>query len=243
MSTLVPCTLNPEPYILHIESGTDVCSVALSRGKQLLSLRENKEGKSHAQLLAVFIDELLREQQLHINDIDAVAVSEGPGSYTGLRVGVSTAKGLCYGAQKPLIAVSSLQSLASLAIEQELLPSPTVLVAPMIDARRMEVYTALFNASAQQINPTEAKIIDENSFNELLAQQALLFVGNGADKCRTALTHPNAHFASLQASAKGMIKPALERFNRQEFVDVAYFEPFYLKDFVAIPAKKNILGN
>ncbi len=241
MDTFPPFTLHPSPLILHLET-TAVCSVALSQGAQLLSLRENKDGKSHAQLLAVFIDDILHEQQVSIAGLDAVAVSEGPGSYTGLRVGVSTAKGLCFGAQKPLIAVSSLQSLAALAINKQLLPAPDALIAPMIDARRMEVYTALFNAQGEQTSSTEAKIIDNNSFDTVLNQYPVLFIGDGAEKCSEIITHPNAHFSTLAASAEGMIQPALTKFQQQKLVDVAYFEPFYLKDFIAIPSKKNLLN-
>jgi tRNA threonylcarbamoyladenosine biosynthesis protein TsaB len=230
------------PLILHIETGTAVCSAALSHGDTLLGIKENDEGRTHAQLLAVFIDTLLREQHCITNDLAAVAVSEGPGSYTGLRVGVSTAKGICYGSQKPLIAVNSLQSLAFLAIEKGLLPAPDALIAPMIDARRMEVYTALFNAEGEQCSPTAAKIIDENSFSDFLSQHHLLFVGDGVEKCRTVLAHPHAHFAPLHASAAGMIKPATRAFAQQQFADAAYFEPFYLKDFVAIPPKKSIIN-
>jgi len=123
-----------------------------------------------------------------------------------------------------------------------LLPTPATLIVPMIDARRMEVYTAVFNAKGEQTSPTEAKIIDQHSFAAILAQGPVLFIGDGADKCRETLIHPNAHFSALTASAEGMIKPALAKFQQQQFVDVAYFEPFYLKDFVAIPSKKNPLG-
>ena len=226
--------------ILHIETGTAVCSAALSHGDTLLAIKENDEGRTHAQLLATFIEALLRGQHCTTNDLAAVAVSEGPGSYTGLRVGVSTAKGICYGSQKPLIAVNSLQSLAFLAIEKQLLPAPNALIVPMIDARRMEVYTALFDAKGNQLIPTAAKIIDENSFADLLSQHHLLFVGDGAEKCRTMLTHSHAHFAPLHASAAGMIKLAARAFAQQQFADTAYFEPFYLKDFVAIPPKKKV---
>jgi tRNA threonylcarbamoyladenosine biosynthesis protein TsaB len=235
-------TAAASPLILHIETGTAVCSVALSQGEKLISLRENTEGMLHAKLLAVFIEEILREQQLSISQLDAVAVSEGPGSYTGLRVGVSTAKGLCYGAQKPLIAVGSLQALAMLAIERQLLPAPEACIIPMIDARRMEVYTAQFSPTGEQLSAIEAKIINECSFSELLVKQPILFTGDGADKCKTVITHPHAHFVPLQASASGMIPPALKAFARRQFVDTAYFEPFYLKDFVAKTAKKMILG-
>jgi tRNA threonylcarbamoyladenosine biosynthesis protein TsaB len=233
--------MSSAPLILHIETGTAVCAAALSHGDTLLAIKENDEGRAHAQLLAVFIDALLREQHCTANDLAAVAVSEGPGSYTGLRVGVSTAKGICYGSRKPLIAVNSLQSLAFLAIEKKLLPAPDALIVPMIDARRMEVYTAVFDAGGKQLTPTTAEIIDENSFIDFLSQHRVLFVGDGAEKCRALLTHPHAHFAPLHASAAGMVKLAAQAFTQQQFVDIAYFEPFYLKDFVAIPSKKGLL--
>jgi tRNA threonylcarbamoyladenosine biosynthesis protein TsaB len=220
------------PIILHIETGTAVCSVALSHGESLLSLRENTEGMLHAKLLAVFIEEIFREQQIGVSQLDAISVSEGPGSYTGLRVGVSTAKGLCFGAHKPLIAVGSLQSLAMLAINRQLLPAPETCIIPMIDARRMEVYTAQFNHKGEQMSAIEAKVIDAASFIELLEKQPVVFTGDGAEKCKTVITHPHAHFVPLQASAAGMILPALKAFAQQQFVDTAYFEPFYLKDFI-----------
>ena len=243
MENLAPSADFFAPLILHIETGTAVCSVALSHGERLVALRENTEGMQHAKLLAVFIEEILHEQQISISSLDAVSVSEGPGSYTGLRVGVSTAKGLCYGAHKPLIAVSSLQSLAMLAIARQLLPAPEARIIPMIDARRMEVYTAQFSPIGEQLSATEAKIIDSSSFAEILEQQPVLFIGDGAEKCKAVITHPQAHFVPLQTSAFGMILPALKAFAQQQFVDTAYFEPFYLKDFVAIPSKKQLLCN
>ncbi len=226
--------------LLLIETGTAVCSVALVRDGKLMAVKENNDGRAHAQLLAPFINEILREHNLTTVDLDAVAVSEGPGSYTGLRVGVSTAKGICYGANKPLIAVNSLLSLAYLAIEKRILPSDDCLIAPMIDARRMEVYTALYDAQGSQVATVEAKIIDETSFAGVLATQPVLFIGDGAGKCRPLLQHPNAHFATITASAAGMLVPATAAFTQKQFVDTAYFEPFYLKDFVVTtPKKKN----
>ncbi|MDR0295611.1 MAG: tRNA (adenosine(37)-N6)-threonylcarbamoyltransferase complex dimerization subunit type 1 TsaB [Prevotellaceae bacterium] len=223
------------PLILHIETGTAVCSVALSHEEKLIALRENTEGMLHAKLLAVFIEEILSEQQLSISQLDAISVSEGPGSYTGLRVGVSTAKGLCYGAHKPLIAVGSLQSLAMLAIARQLLPTPEACIIPMIDARRMEVYTTQFSHIGERVSAIEAKVIDTFSFTEILEKQSVLFIGDGAEKCKAVITHPHAHFMPLQASASGMILPALKAFVQQQFVNTAYFEPFYLKDFVVKP--------
>lgn len=225
------------PLILLIETGTAVCSVGIARNSEILSLRENADGRAHAQLTAPFIEEILAEQGLRLARIDAVAVSEGPGSYTGLRVGISTAKGICYATGKPLIAINSLRSLAQLAIDRRLLPTPHCLIAPMIDARRTEVYTALFNARGEAISETAAQIIDDTSFADLLPKQPILFVGDGAEKCKPFLRHPHAVFADLTASAAGMAIPAAEAFARQQFVDVAYFEPFYLKDFMIIPAR------
>ncbi|MDR1406296.1 MAG: tRNA (adenosine(37)-N6)-threonylcarbamoyltransferase complex dimerization subunit type 1 TsaB [Prevotellaceae bacterium] len=228
-------------YFLLIETGTVVCSVALARDARIVALRENREGRAHAQLLAPFIKEILQEQNSTIADLDAVAVSEGPGSYTGLRVGVSTAKGICFGAQKPMIAVNSLLSLAHLAIDPGTLPSPDCLIAPMIDARRMEVYTALFDARGNRLSGVTAEIIDEKSFAGTLAQQPVLFIGDGADKCRRFLQHPNALFAGVTASAAGMLRPAMDAFAQKKFADIACFEPFYLKDFVTTTPKKKLI--
>ncbi|MDR3235349.1 MAG: tRNA (adenosine(37)-N6)-threonylcarbamoyltransferase complex dimerization subunit type 1 TsaB [Prevotellaceae bacterium] len=229
------------PLILYIETGTDVCSVALSRGGAAVAVKERREGRLHAKLLAVLIDELLREQHVAVADLAAVAVSEGPGSYTGLRVGVSTAKGLCYGARKPLIAVGSLQSLAFLTLAQ-LPPAapPDALIVPMIDARRMEVFTAVFDTAGRAVEAVEARIVEAHSFDRLLDAHHLFFAGDGADKCREALAHPHAHFLPVRASAVGMITPAFELFCRRRFADAAYFEPFYLKNFVALPSKKRM---
>ena len=225
-------------YFLLIETGTAVCSIALARDTQIVALRENREGRAHAQVVAPFIDEILREQHCTIADVDAVAVSEGPGSYTGLRVGVSTAKGICFGAQKPLIAVNSLLSLVQAAIAGRCLPSSGCLIAPMIDARRMEVYTALFDAQGNQLSGITAEIIDENSFAETLARQPVLFIGDGAGKCQKLLQRPNALFADVTATAASMLLPAIEAFAQKKFVDAARFEPLYLKDFVVTTAKK-----
>ncbi|MDR2126983.1 MAG: tRNA (adenosine(37)-N6)-threonylcarbamoyltransferase complex dimerization subunit type 1 TsaB [Prevotellaceae bacterium] len=227
------------PKILSIESGTSVCSVALSQGKQILALCESDEDAAHAAKLSVFINDVFNRQNIDAADLDAVAISEGPGSYTGIRIGVATAKGLCFGAGKPLIAVSSLQSLAKLAVEK-IKPAPEMLLCPMIDARRMEVYTALFNSNAKMINNISAQIIDANTFSELLKINKIIFFGSGADKCKPVINSPNAIFADIKASAKGMTDIANEKFVNSDFVDIAYFEPFYLKNFVATTSKKKI---
>jgi tRNA threonylcarbamoyladenosine biosynthesis protein TsaB len=225
------------PHLLLIETSTDVCSVAVARGATVAALRENAEGRAHAKELAVLIDDVLRTADCPALALDAIAVSEGPGSYTGLRVGVSMAKGLGYGLNKPLLAVSSLQSLAQRAVESGALPSPDCLIAPMIDARRREVYTALFDAQARRLSDITAEIVTENSFADALARQPVLFLGDGAAKCRPLLQHPNARFADLVASATGLLRPALAAFRQKQFADVAYFEPFYLKDFVITKKK------
>jgi tRNA threonylcarbamoyladenosine biosynthesis protein TsaB len=227
------------PKILSIETGTSVCSVVLSQGKQVVALRESLGEPAHAAKLSVFINEILTQQNINVADLDAIAVSEGPGSYTGMRIGVSTAKGLCFGAEKPLIAVGSLLSLAKLVIENAK-PAAETFLCPMIDARRMEVYTALFTSNAEMINQVSAQIIDENTYSELLKTHKIIFFGDGAEKCKQVINSPNAMFADIQASAKGMIDVATEKFKNSDFVDIAYFEPFYLKDFVATTAKKKI---
>ena len=165
-------------------------------------------------------------------------MSEGPGSYTGLRVGVSCAKGLCYGANKPLIAVGTLDTIAQCAIDNGLTDDDTYLIVPMIDARRMEVYTASFNSKGEAISKTEAVILNEDSFKEELEKGKVLFTGNGAEKFKTLVNHPNAIFAEQLPHATGMRVIAAECLNKKEFKDAAYFEPFYLKDFVAGKPKK-----
>jgi tRNA threonylcarbamoyladenosine biosynthesis protein TsaB len=232
--------------ILNIETSTEVCSVNLARDGELLFEKENHEGMNHARLLTVFMDEIFKGNGFSINMLDAVAVSKGPGSYTGLRIGVSVAKGLCYSLGIPLLAVGTIDVLGKFTAENkhEYLQNPdedeNVLFCPMIDARRMEVYTSLFNSAGEQLEPVSAKIIDETSFFDRLENHRILFFGNGAGKCRQALIHPDALFLGpSKASARFMIKYAEEKFNKREWENVAYFEPFYLKDFVATVPKKN----
>jgi tRNA threonylcarbamoyladenosine biosynthesis protein TsaB len=233
-------------FILNIETSTEVCSVNLARNGKLLIERESSTGLNHSQLLTVFIDEIFRENGFSPDMLDAVAVSKGPGSYTGLRIGVSVAKGLCYSLGIPLLALGTLDVLGRFAAEHrfEYLNEPDIdenlLFCPMIDARRMEVYTSLFNSAGKQLEPVSAKIIDETYLSGWLQQHRILFFGNGSEKCRQALDHPNALFLGpLFASARFMIKYAEEKFNKKEWENVAYFEPFYLKNFVATIPKKN----
>ena len=252
--------------IILIETSTALCSAAIAENGAVTAYRESSAPKAHASLTSVFIDEMLRERGLTIADCDAVCVSMGPGSYTGLRVGVSTAKGLCFGSGKPLLAVGTLDTLVAQAqmadqvghdgctntvipdqstVIPDLIGDPRFII-PMIDARRMEVYTAVFEIAGQagndarQITETAPAIIDENSFTEYLEQGPCLFIGDGAGKCADVIKHPNAHFCQCWPKASAMLQPALEALAAGDFQDVAYFEPFYLKEFVATVSKKKL---
>jgi len=255
--------------ILAIETATPVCSVALSRDDEFLSIRETNAANAHSSIVTLFIEELFRETSLTYSNLDAIAVSMGPGSYTGLRIGVATAKGLCYSLEKPLIAVPTLEAMAGgmnykLRMRNEELnniQNPVsslraqrsnriqhqasklksrnskleTLFCPMIDARRMEVFCAVYDENLHEVMPVGAVIIETNTFEDLLTEHLIIFAGNGAEKCREALAHrSNARFMNrFQASAKYMIPLAVERFRDGRFEDLAYFEPFYLKDFIA----------
>ncbi|MBS3775728.1 MAG: tRNA (adenosine(37)-N6)-threonylcarbamoyltransferase complex dimerization subunit type 1 TsaB [Bacteroidales bacterium] len=233
--------------ILHIETTTHVCSVALTRDGQLVSERENKQGRSHASLLSYFIGKILSETRLAPGSLDAISISEGPGSYTGLRIGVSTAKGLCYGADIPLLAVNTLRSLtqglfARLKGEGRQ-PGENSIYVPMLEARRMEVYSAIIDSNNQFFRGVKAEVINENSFGRWLEKYIVYFFGNGSEKCREIIRHPNARFIEgVDLSAKHMASLAEEKYSNREFEDLAYFEPFYLKDFIATIPRKNILG-
>ena len=268
--------------IILIETSTALCSVALAEDGAVTAYRESSEPKAHASLTAVFVQEVLAERGVTLADCDAVCVSMGPGSYTGLRVGVSTAKGLCFGSSKPLLAVGTLDTLVAQAFspteaeanvepQSGLYPGAKVstgengeyrYIIPMIDARRMEVYAAVFSpvisdkaysvisSEAEgrveksllytQLTETAPAIIDETSFAEYLEQGPVLFIGDGAGKCADVIKHPNAHFCQCHPKASSMLQPALEAYRRQNFKDVAYFEPFYLKEFVATVSKKKL---
>lgn len=225
--------------ILNIETSTSVCSVALAESGKTIAVKESNEGLNHSVLLGSFIDELLKEKLLDVHQLDAVAVSMGPGSYTGLRIGVSMAKGLCFGAGKPLIAVPTLQALA-LSVSSRL--AEEALYCPMIDARRMEVYTAFFDRNNRTITETKAEIIDENSFAELLAGHKIYFFGNGSDKIKNTITSPHACFIENAETSARHMAPLSERlFQERQFADTAYFEPFYLKDFITTTPKKKVI--
>jgi tRNA threonylcarbamoyladenosine biosynthesis protein TsaB len=219
--------------ILQIETATTSCSIALAHNGQVLGFKEINARNVHAEVITVYIDELVQQAGITYDGLDAIAVSCGPGSYTGLRIGVSTAKGLCFALDKPLISVDTLAAMAKGILADSSIDSDTLL-CPMIDARRMEVYTAIFDGNGQVIKPTSAEIINEESFADILATKKILFFGDGADKCRQTLMHPNAKFLpDFANSAKHLTAIAADKFARKEFEDVAYFEPFYLKDFIA----------
>ena len=233
--------------ILIIETSTEVCSVALSQNGQIIDLIESREGQSHARLVTVFAETLMKRNSVKASGLDAVAVSKGPGSYTGLRIGVSTAKGICYAGHIPLIAIGTLEAMANYVmlrrVEYGLPENKNLLFCPMIDARRMEVFWMLLNAQGNIIKPIAADIIEDSFLSDELLENQIVFFGNGAEKCRTVLNSMNAIFVDhIEASAGHMSELVWNSYNKNLFEDVAYFEPFYLKDFVATVSKKNMPG-
>ena len=228
--------------ILHIETSTQVCSVALSEYGQNVFRKEDFTGPSHAVSLGVFVDEALSFADSHAMPVDAVAVSCGPGSYTGLRIGVSMAKGICYGLGVPLIGLPTLKVLCvPVLLYHDELPDDSLL-CPMLDARRMEVYTAFFDRDNHTILDTKAEIITADSFADLLAAQKVYFFGNGSEKVKSILASPNACFIDqVETSARHLVPLSEELYQQEQFVDTAYFEPFYLKDFIATVPKKKII--
>lgn len=225
--------------ILNIETSTNVCSVALSQDGVCLYEDVNMEGPSHAQVLAGYVKNAVSFADSHAIPIDAIAISKGPGSYTGLRIGVSEAKGVAYGRDAKLLSVPTLKLLTvPILLEHEELPEDALL-CPMIDARRMEVYCALYDRALNEVVQTQALVIDSDSFKDYLDKQPIYFMGNGADKCVETIQHPNAHFIkNIVPRAKNMIPLAEMAMAKEQFEDVAYFEPFYLKEFVATKSKK-----
>ena len=227
--------------LLHIETSTSVCSVAASENGTLLMQKINTEGMNHAKLLSVFIAEIIDYLTSLDKKIDAVSLSRGPGSYTGIRIGTATAKGLCFGYDVPLIAVDTLQVMATSAREKIEKLQNNDLLCPMIDARRMEVYDEIFSANLSSVEAVKADIIDENSFAEQLENQKMFFFGDGSDKCKEVITHPNAVFVPhVCPEAKYMIALAESKFTAKEFEDIAYFDPLYLKEFQATTPKKKL---
>jgi tRNA threonylcarbamoyladenosine biosynthesis protein TsaB len=228
------------PIILNIETSTNVCSIAINEGPNLLFKASDTDGMNHAALLSVFIEQGMDLLKSMNKQLDAVSVSSGPGSYTGLRIGVSTAKGLCYGLDIPLISISTLEVLTAQALKIESVER-TALFCPMIDARRMEVYAALYNSKGEIQREIAPDIIDETSYSNFLEKQTVYFFGNGADKCKTTLSHPSAKFIdNLIPLAENMISFSNPKYEQKEFVDLAYFEPFYLKEFQTTTPKQSI---
>ena len=221
-------------YILNLETSTKNCSVSIGRNGEIIALRElNNSGYSHAEKLHVFIEDVLQEANLKSSDLAAVCVGKGPGSYTGLRIGVSAAKGLCFALDIPLLAIESLKILATAITVEE------GVVVPMLDARRLEVYSAVFSKENEQIRETQAQIIDENSFQDYLAKGKVYFLGDGAEKCKEIIQHENAIFVDGKfPSAQEMVPLSYVKQQKSDTEDVAYFEPFYLKDFVGTKPKK-----
>jgi len=225
--------------IINIETSTKVCSVALSDDKKILFNKEDYSGGSHAELLGVFVFNAVKFAKENNFRIDAVAVSAGPGSYTGLRIGVSEAKGLCYGLDIPLIALASLDIMAYQVIQSG---AEADYYCPMIDARRMEVYSAIYDRSMKKVKEISADIMDENSYAEIMAKGKICFFGDGSMKCKNMITSPASIFLDdIYPLASGMVALAGKKYEQKEFVDLAYFEPFYLKEFIATIARNKII--
>lgn len=226
--------------IILIETSTSLCSAAIAEDGAIVCERMSETPRVHASMTAPFIDDMLRERGLRVNDCDAVAVSKGPGSYTGLRVGVSTAKGLCFGAGIPLVSIGTLDTLVWQALDEGLVPEGCRHIIPMVDARRMEVYTGVFTPDGTQVSPTVASVVTEDSFSEYLSEGPVLFIGDGAGKCAGTIKNPMATFIQVCPKASGMTRPATAALRERRFEDVAYFEPFYLKEFVTTVSKKRL---
>ncbi|MCG1034948.1 tRNA (adenosine(37)-N6)-threonylcarbamoyltransferase complex dimerization subunit type 1 TsaB [Polaribacter sargassicola] len=221
--------------ILNIETATKNCSVSIANNGEVISIKELNNGNySHAEVLHQYIIDVLNDAKISTTEIDAVAVSKGPGSYTGLRIGVSAAKGLCFAFNKPLISIETLESLAN-AISVE-----SGFIIPMLDARRMEVYATIYDKDFNRKREIQAEIIEECSFAEYLERDKVYFLGDGANKCKSVIKHDNAIFIDdVYPSAKQMAVLSFNKYKKNDIEDVAYFEPFYLKDFVVIPEKKS----
>ena len=225
--------------IIHIDTSTDICSVALSQEGLCIYNREDREGPNHARVLAPMVEEATGLADSRGVKLDAVSVSAGPGSYTGLRIGVSTAKGLCYGRNLNLIGVQTLELLCvPILLEHEEIPEDSLL-CPMLDARRMEVYTALYDRTLRPASEVAPMIVEDSSFRDVLKERPVVFFGNGAAKCKDIIKHDNAIFIDgIEPLAKNMLPLADKAIAQGKTEDVAYFEPFYLKDFIAGTSKK-----
>jgi len=225
--------------ILNIETSTNICSVAVSQDGAVIYQQQDEKGTSQNVSLGCFVDKALSFIDSHAIPLDSVAVSCGPGSYTGLRIGVSMAKGVCYGLNVPLIGIPTLEVLCvPILLHQEELPE-NALLCPMIDARRMEVYSGIYDRALNLVKPISADIIDENSYVDFMEKQPVYYFGNGMDKCKDKIKHPNAHFIDDVVPLASMMFPLSEKaVAKEDYKDVAYFEPFYLKEFIATKPKK-----
>jgi tRNA threonylcarbamoyladenosine biosynthesis protein TsaB len=232
--------------IICLETATNICSVALINSAGVVSLKESNDLRSHASMLTVFIDEILKENNLRASELEAVAVSKGPGSYTGLRIGVSVAKGISYAASIPLIGIeTTLSMFHGILYMNKLLYGgyENTLFCPMLDARRMEIYYAIYDTAGRTVKTISAEIINEDSFSAFPESQKIIFFGDGTEKCREIIKRKNTVFnIEYHISAAHMYTPVYESIKRNRFENVAYFEPFYLKDFITSTPRKNILG-
>ena len=227
--------------IICLETATNLCSVALCNTAGVISLRENNESKSHASTLTVFIEDILKENNIKARDLDAIAVSKGPGSYTGLRIGVSVAKGISYAASIPLIGIETTLSMFWGLSDEKKGTGTNTLFCPMLDARRMEVYYAIYDTNEKIIRNISAEVIDEKIFSNIPLSQKVICFGDGSAKCKEVIKQPNVYFEDdFRISAAHMHKPVLKAIKNNTYEDVAYFEPFYLKDFITTKPRKNI---
>lgn len=226
------------PLILHIDTATEFASICLTQGDTVLGMRSCQDQKQHGAFLQPAIQDLMQETGFELGQLAAISVAEGPGSYTGLRVTMASAKGLCYALNKPLITINTLKIMARAALEQEQEAHPNAIYCPLIDARRMEVFMALYSAALEPVLAPEARILDQDSFKEVLANQVVIFTGSGAAKLQAILDAPNAVFSKVQHSAKQLATLANRAFANQNFANLAYAEPFYLKAFYSAPVKK-----
>ena len=225
--------------ILTIETSTNVCSVAVAEDNHVIFHQEDMEGPSHAVQCGVFVQDALSFAESHAIPLDAVAVSCGPGSYTGLRIGTSMAKGVCYGRGVSLVAIPTLELMCVPVLLQEMVKEENALLCPMIDARRMEVYAQIFDRALHEVRPIQADVVDADTYSEYLDERPVYFFGNGAAKCMDVIAHPNARYIDgIEPLAKNMFPLAERRIAQGKTEDVAYFVPFYLKDFVAKMPKK-----
>jgi len=226
------------PTILNIETSTDICSVCIASGLEVLAIRETPRSYSHSESIAVFIDECLKELDMKAADLDAVAIGGGPGSYTALRIGAATAKGICYAVSIPMIAIGTLDALAATLVGRV---GETDLIIPMIDARRSEVYRAIYNSKGDELQPVEPIILDETTYTEYETADQVHFCGDGTPKSKEILSISNAIFHDIECSAIHMVPLSLEKYNKSNFEDIAYYEPLYYKGANITVQKKNIL--